>query len=126
MFVASINMENLPKRDGFRAVVGIRGHDVAHVLPPFLADGCLGDGVPARFILNLGVGEKLPGFGMKKDGVIVDTVLFEDSFQFRPDGPVTFLVFGFLAGIHGHDERFADHLSSLLVVDIGNDIMWPD
>jgi len=89
-------------------MVRIGGHDVPHVLPPFLAFGGLGNGLPAGLVLDLRVGEELAGLGMEKNGGVVDPVFFQDDLQFRPNGAVPLFALFFLTGVHRHHEGFAD------------------
>ncbi|CAM8632966.1 hypothetical protein MCEMIH22_00667 [Candidatus Methylacidiphilaceae bacterium] len=42
-----------------RGVVGVGGHDVGHMPPPFMALRQTGDGLPAAFVLNLEMGKEL-------------------------------------------------------------------
>jgi hypothetical protein len=73
----SVDVEQFAEFEGLRAVVGIGRHDVFHVRPPLLAGRGLRDGVPARFVLDLDVAEQLARLWMKKDRVVVDSVLLE-------------------------------------------------
>jgi len=102
-------MEHLAQllRDG--AVVGITRHHGAHISPPTLTFRRLGDGGPARVVLDFDVTEKLMRTRIEKDRVVVHTVGFKNLFQLRPDWAVTALVFGLLTGIDRHHEGFADH-----------------
>lgn len=109
----SLQVEDFPEIGGDGATVRIGGHEVAHVGPPLLADGGLGDGGPARFILNFRVGEELARLGMEKDAVVADAVLFQHRFQTRPNGAVPPLVLELLAGVDGHDEGLANHSGRL-------------
>ena len=69
-----VQEENFPEGGGFRGVVRVGGHDVAHVPSPFLAFGRLGDGLPTGLILNLRIGKELAGLSMEENGVVVDLV----------------------------------------------------
>jgi len=69
-------MKNFAQIHGFWGVIGIRGHDITHMAPPLLAFGGLGDGLPPRLVLDLRVAKKLVRLGVKKDGVVVDSVFF--------------------------------------------------
>ena len=53
-------MEYLAQLGHPRAVVGIGGHDLAHVRPPPTAGRGFGDGVPALLVFQLDVPEQLP------------------------------------------------------------------
>jgi hypothetical protein len=74
----SSDVEDFPQAHGNRAVVRIGWHHIAHVRPPFFTDGRIRDGRPACLILDLRVAEKLPGFLMQEDAVIVDAVVLEN------------------------------------------------
>ena len=52
-------MEDFAERGGFRRVVGVAGHDIAHVLPPLLAFRRLGDSLPEGFVLYRDMGKEL-------------------------------------------------------------------
>ena len=52
-------MEDFAERGGFRRVVGVGGHDIAHMLPPLLAFGGLGNGLAAVFALYRDMGKEL-------------------------------------------------------------------
>ena len=52
---------------------------------------------PLHLAFDLCVAEELAGLGMEEDGVVVDSVLFQDGFQLRPDRPVPFFVLFFLS-----------------------------
>ncbi len=69
-------MKNFAQIHGLWGVVGVRRHDITHMVPPLLAFGSLGDGLPLRFILDLRVAKKLVRLSVKKDGVVVDSVFF--------------------------------------------------
>ena len=69
-------MENFAQIHGLGRVVGVGGHYVAHMLPPLLAFGGLGNGLPPRLVLDFRIGEELAGLGMEEDGVVVDPVFF--------------------------------------------------
>ncbi len=92
-------MEHLAEFGGDGAVIGLGGHEFAHVEPPTLADFGAGDGFPLGGAGEFDVGEELAGFRMKKDGVGADAVIEERLFQFGPDGAMTAFVFGFRAGM---------------------------
>src|SRR5690606_25051381 len=83
--------------------------EVGHMFPPAFANLGLGDGLPARFVLDLGVGEELTRFGVEVDGVVVHAVGAENLGEFFPDRLVAAGVFRLLSGVDGHDEGFADH-----------------
>ncbi len=102
-------MEDFLERSRNGAGVGVGGHDVRHVFPPSTADLGVGDGLPAGLVLDLRVGEELAGLGVQVDGVVVDAVGAEHVGEFLPDGLVAPGILGLLAGMHGHDEGFADH-----------------
>jgi hypothetical protein len=42
-----------------RGMVGVGGHDVAHMLPPILTFRRLGDSLPEGFVLNSDMGKEL-------------------------------------------------------------------
>ena len=111
-------MEDFAERGGFRRVGGVGGHDIAHMLPPLLAYGGLGDGLPLRFVLDLDIGEELAGLGMKEDGVVMCSVLLEDRFQLWPYWAMAMLILLFLSGVHRHHECFADHFHEFLSMSI--------
>ena len=48
-------MINLSEPGGDRTVVGIRGHDIAHMRPPALTFWGLPDRIPADLIFDLGI-----------------------------------------------------------------------
>ena len=52
-------MEDFAERGGFRRVVGVAGHDIAHVLPPLLAFRRLGDSLPEGFVFYRDMGKEL-------------------------------------------------------------------
>ena len=52
-------MEDFAERGGFRRVVGVGGHDIAHMLPPLLAYGGLGDSLPEGFVFYRDMGKEL-------------------------------------------------------------------
>ena len=106
--ILTCEVKYLAEFGGDGAVVGMGGHEFVHVGPPALADFGAGDGFPLRGAGEFDVGEELAGFGMKKDRVGADPVLDQGAFEFGPDGTVETFVFGLGAGIHGHDEGFAD------------------
>src|SRR5439155_2072706 len=87
-----VDVEDLVQRGGDRGVVGVGGHQLAHVLPPVLADVGARDGGPLGFVFDLDVGEKLAALGVQEDRVVVHAVRFERLFQFRPDGAMTMLI----------------------------------
>ena len=60
-------------------MVGVGRHDISHMLPPLLAYGGLGDGLPLRFVLDLDIGKELVGPGMKEDGVVMCSVLLRTA-----------------------------------------------
>ena len=101
-------MKHFAELGGDRAIVGMGGHDFAHVGPPALADFGAGDGFPLCGVGEFDVGKELAGFGMEEDRVGADAVFDQGAFKFGPDGAVAAFVFGLGAGIHGHDEGFAD------------------
>jgi len=107
-------VENFAQIHGLWGVVGVGRHDIAHVLPPLLAYWGLGDGLPLRFVLDFDIGKELVCLGVKKDGVVMCSVLFQDRFQIRPDWLVAPLVLFFLAGIYRHHKRFTDHFHEFL------------
>lgn len=74
-----------------------------------MADFGLGDGLPVGFALDFGVGKELVGFSMKKDGVVVDSVLLESLLRVGPDGIVAFDLLFVRVRIEGYNESFADH-----------------
>jgi hypothetical protein len=104
----SREVKNFAEFGGDGAVVGMGGHDFAHMGPPALADFGAGDGFPLGGAGEFDVGEELTGFGMEEDGVGADAVVEQGAFEFRPDGTMATFVFGFDPGIHRHDEGFAD------------------
>ena len=91
-------------------MVRVGGHNIAHVLPPLLAFGGSGDGMPTSLILDLNVTKELAGFGVKKNRVVVYPVLLEDGFQIRPDRIVAFFVLLFFSSVNGHYKGFTDHI----------------
>ena len=111
-------MEDFAERGGFRRVGGVGGHDIAHMLPPLLAYGGLGDGLPLRFVLDLDIGEELAGLGMKEDGVVMCSVLLEDRFQLWPDWTMAILVLLFFSCVNRHYKRFADLFHEFLSMSI--------
>ena len=90
-------------------MVRVGGHDVAHMLPPLLAFGGSGDGLPPSLILDLNVTKELMGFGVKKNRVVVCSVLLEERFQIRPDRIVAMFVLLFFSSVNGHYESLADN-----------------
>jgi len=48
-------MEDFPQFRGDGAVVGVRGHDLLHVSPPFFADFGRCDPIPTLLILDLDI-----------------------------------------------------------------------
>ena len=81
-----------------------------HRGPPSLADLGFGDGLPALFVFDLDIGEELIGGGMRKDGVVVSAMAFQDLFQFGPDGPMAMLIFVLATGMNCHNECFSQHI----------------
>jgi len=105
----SIEVKDLRKRQGDGAMIRVARHDRAHVAPPAAANLGLGDGRPAFLVLDLHVGKELPRLGMQEDGIFVDAVSGQHVGQFAPDRLMPPDIFGFLPGVHAHDEGFADH-----------------
>ena len=99
-------------------MVGVGRHDISHMLPPLLAYGGLGDGLPLRFVLDLDIGKELVGPGMKEDGVVMCSVLLEDRFQLWPYWAMAMLILLYLSGVHRHHECFADHFHEFLSMSI--------
>jgi len=52
-------VENFAQIHGLGRVVGVGRHDVAHMLPPLLAFGGLGNGLPMRLVLVRDMGKEL-------------------------------------------------------------------
>jgi hypothetical protein len=102
-------VEDFAEVGGDGAVVRVCRHQVAHVGPPALAHFGAGDGFPLGGAGEFDVGEELAGFPMEENGVGADAVVEEGFFEFAPDGAMAAFVFGFRAGMEGHDEGFADH-----------------
>lgn len=94
---------------GDGAVVGVGGHYVAHVGPPFLADFGVGDFGPALFIFDLYVTEEPMSFRVVEYGIIVGAMGFQGGGQFCPDGLVALGVFIHLVGMNAHYKGFANH-----------------
>lgn len=79
-------------------------HNVGHVGPPALYDGIgaqvLG-GAGTGLLLN---GEERMGSFIQENGVIVDTAMFQQLLQLRPDCIMAFAVFLGKAGFKLHFE----------------------
>jgi hypothetical protein len=103
------HVEDFAKFDGFRAVVRIGRHKVAHVAPSALADIGGSYGAPMFLALYLSAGEEFTGLRIEKDGIASHAVGDESVLKFLPDGIMTPLVFGVRSGINRHLEGFADH-----------------
>jgi hypothetical protein len=58
-----------------------------------LTDLCRGDGRPLLFVFDFGVAEKLVRFRVKKNGLVLDAMVFQNFFQLGPDRVVAFFVF---------------------------------
>ena len=95
-------------------MVGVGGHHIAHMSPPLLAFGGLGDGLPTRFILDLNVTEELVSFRVKKNRVVVDSVFFEECLKFWPDGIVPIFVLLFFSSVNGHYESLSYHFHEVV------------
>src|SRR4051794_40396860 len=108
-WVAGFEVKDFAQLAGERAVVGIRGHDVAHEVPPAAADIRLRNRLPAHFVLDLDVGEEIARRLIEEDRITAHTMSEERLFELTPYGAVPPGIFGFLAGIDGHAEGFADH-----------------
>lgn len=106
---ALMEMKNFLQHLRHGTVVRIRGHNLAHVLPPALTFWRGGDRRPTGFVLDLNVGKELPRFRVKEYGVIVGAVRFQHRLQFGPNRLMPVGVFLLLSGVHGHDECFSNH-----------------
>ena len=114
-------MEYFVEFGGYGAVVGVGGHDIGHVCPPFAADFGVCNGIPAFFIFDFDISKKLVGLWMVKYGIIVSTVFFEGGRQFIPNRLVAPGVFFHFVRMDAHHEGFANHdLLILLVVFDGS------
>ena len=69
-------MEDFAKANGDGTIVGIGRHHVAHVCPPPATFRRIGNGDPARFVFDFGVGKELPGLLVQENRVVVDAVFF--------------------------------------------------
>src|ERR1035438_713508 len=98
-FVFSILVKNLGQWETDRTVVGVGGHDVAHVAPPPAADFRLGDRLPPGIVLYLHVGEKVPGSLVMEDRVVVRSVRAQHFGKVGPDRIVAPAILAGLAGI---------------------------
>src|SRR5579863_545776 len=87
-------------------------HDRGHVLPPSPAHLGAGDGLPARLILDLHVGEQLARLRQQEDRVVRDAVRFEHRLELGPDRAMAPLVLGLEAGSDRHHEGLADHFDA--------------
>ena len=90
-------------------MAGIRRHEVAHVLPPALADVGRGDLRPPILTLYFRVGEQLVRPGVQKDRIVMNPVGRQHRRKFGPYGLMAAGVFRLAAGIHAHDKGFSDH-----------------
>ncbi len=102
--MGSGEVENFVECVRHRAGVGIGGHEIRHVFPPATADLCVGDGGPALFALNIGVGEKLVRLGMQKDGVVFHVLGAKGSRALLSDGLMTSRVPVLESAVCGYDE----------------------
>lgn len=105
----SAEVENLAKQRGCRTVIRMYCHELAHVGPPAAADFRLCNRFPPGLVFDLCVGEELMRLRVEENRVRAYTVCGENALKLRPDRVVPPLVFGFNAGMEGHDEGFADH-----------------
>jgi hypothetical protein len=103
-------MKNFPQLVGHRAKVSVRWHDFTHVHPPLSTDVNFGNALQQGNPLYFRIGKQLASPGIKKYGVTVDPMRFEDTFEFRPNRIMSFYVFVLLSGIDLLDKSCANHI----------------
>lgn len=102
----SIEVKHLVQTFTYRAAIIVAGHYLGHVLPPSPAHIGRGDGLPERFILNLGVGKKLASARQQENGIVGNSVLLEHTFQLLPNRLMPTPVFLLTPILHRHDKGF--------------------
>ena len=125
--VPSIKMKDFVEFKDDRAGIGVCYHKLFHRIPPSPAFRGAGDLVPTLLGLEFNIGEEPVGVRIEKYRVVMDAAGLQYLLKLGPYRVVTAAIFASAAGLQNHDEGFANHLSSRLLVyspagekDVGN------
>ena len=100
-------MEHLGEIIRFWTAIDIVRHDRCHVFPPFPANFCMRDQVPAFLAFNLNIGKEQVRTLVKKDSVGSHSMIEQEGLHLGPKLLMPSGIFRFFSRLNRHDEALA-------------------